>query len=151
VVGDLVTDPLVPTLRILPSGPRPPNPAELVRRRRMGEVIDYLSSSNDVVIIDSPPLLPVADAQSLLNLVQIDTVLVVARAFRTTRQEISQARAILKRHEAEPLGLVVCGVRDRLDYYEGYLPPAPRAEQSTTKTQGPHPAPPWASAKDSPE
>ena len=87
----------------------------------------------------------------LLNLVQIDTVLVVARAFRTTRQEISQARAILKRHEAEPLGLVVCGVRDRLDYYEGYLPPTPRAEQSTTKTQGPHPAPPWASAEDSPE
>ena len=95
----------------------------------MGEVIDYLSSSNDVVIIDSPPLLPVADAQSLLNLVQIDTVLVVARAFRTTRQEISQARAILKRHEAEPLGLVVCGVRERLDYYQGYQPPpAPRAE-----------------------
>ena len=116
----------------------------------MGEVIDYLSSSNDVVIIDSPPLLPVADAQSLLNLVQIDTVLVVARAFRTTRQEISQARAILKRHEAEPLGLVVCGVRDRLDYYEGYQPPpAPRAErvEGSAKTQGPHPAPPWASAE----
>jgi capsular exopolysaccharide synthesis family protein len=151
VVGDLVTDPVAPTLRVLPSGPRPPNPAELVRRRRMGEIIDYLSSSNDVVIIDSPPLLPVADAQSLMNLVQIDTVLVVARAYRTTRQEISQARAILKRHEAEPLGLVVCGVRDRLDYYEGYQPPTVRSAQSAAKSQGPHPAPPWASAKDSPQ
>ena len=123
VVSDLVTDPVAPTLRVLPCGPRPPNPAELVRRRRMGEIIDYLSSSNDVVIIDSPPLLPVADTQSLLNLVQIDTVLVVARAFRTTRQEVTQARAILKRHEVEPLGLVVCGVRERLDYYQGYQPP----------------------------
>jgi capsular exopolysaccharide synthesis family protein len=151
VASDLITDPVAPTLTVLPAGPRPPNPAELVRRRRMGEVIDYLSSSNDVVIIDSPPLLPVADTQSLLNLVQIDTVLVVARAFRTTRQEITQARAILKRHEAEPLGLVVCGVRERLDYYQGYQPPPPGARSGSegpTKPQGPHPAPSWAAGKD---
>ncbi len=89
----------------------------------MGEIIEHLSSDNDVVVVDSPPLLPVADTQTILNLPQIDIVMVVARAFRTTRQEISRARAILKRHEAEPLGLVVCGTRERLDYYSGYQPP----------------------------
>ena len=123
VVNDLVADVVTPNLRVLPSGPPPPNPAELVRRRRMSEILEYLSSDNDVVIIDSPPLLPVADTQTLLSLPQIDTVLVVARAYQTTRQEITRARAILKRHEAEPLGLVICGTRDRLDYYTGYQAP----------------------------
>lgn len=122
VVNDLVSDPEHPSLSVLPSGPPPPNPAELVRRRRMREIVEYLSSDNDVVIIDSPPLLPVADTQTLLTLPQIDTVLMVARAFLTTRQEISRARAILRRHEADPLGVVVCGTRDRADYYSGYRP-----------------------------
>ncbi|MFN8164562.1 MAG: P-loop NTPase, partial [Solirubrobacterales bacterium] len=53
VVSDLVGDPDAPNLRVLPSGPPPPNPAELVRRRRMGEIVEYLSADNDVVVIDS--------------------------------------------------------------------------------------------------
>jgi capsular exopolysaccharide synthesis family protein len=145
---DLVADSVAPKLRVLPSGPLPPDPAELVRRRRMGDVIDHMSSESDVVIIDTPPLLPVADTLSLLNMVQIDTVLVVARAYQTTRQDISRARAILKRHEAEPLGLVICGVRDRPGYYEEYRPPVPAREGEPTATsQDPQPAQPWPSSE----
>lgn len=126
VVGGLVVDRFAPTLQILPSGPPPPNPAELVRRRRMGEIIESLSPDNEMVIIDSPPLIPVADTQTLLNLPLIDAVVIVARAYRTTRQDISRARAILKQHEVDPLGMVVCGIRERSHYYAGYEPVAAR-------------------------
>jgi Mrp family chromosome partitioning ATPase len=74
-----------------------------------------------MLIIDAPPLLPVSDAQVLLNSNVIDTVLVVARAGRITRDEIRRARSILDRHLLEPLGLVVAGVRDVAKRY-GYEP-----------------------------
>lgn len=123
-VGELVVvDDEIPNLRVLPSGPPPPNPSELVRRRRMSEILQALAIDNDLVVVDSPPLLPVADSQTLLSLPQIDACIVVARAFRTTRQQISRTRAIIQRHAKEPLGLVICGTKDRVDAYYDYQPP----------------------------
>jgi polysaccharide biosynthesis transport protein len=110
------------TLHILPSGPLPPNPSELIRGERMGDLFEQLGRTADLLIVDCPPLLPVADAQSLLGREQIDAYIVVARAYQTTRQEIRRARAILDQHEVKPIGLVVCGTKGEADYYAGYRP-----------------------------
>ena len=52
----------VPNLSLLFSGTLPPNPSELLGSKRMHQLLDHLHQSNDVVIIDAPPLLPVTDA-----------------------------------------------------------------------------------------
>jgi Mrp family chromosome partitioning ATPase len=87
----------------------------------MAEIIRSLARDRDMVIIDSPPLNPVADAQILLDSPAIHAVLMVARAGKTTREAARRARAILERHHVEPLGLVVTGLRDSRRYgYESY-------------------------------
>ena len=73
------------------------------------------------MIIDAPPLNPVADAQVLLNNSAVHGVIVVGRVDKTTREEVRRARAIIDRHTVLPIGLVVTGLRDAGRYgYESY-------------------------------
>ncbi len=82
-----------------------------------------------MVIIDSPPLNPVADAQVLLDNPAIDGAVVVARVDRTTREDVRHARAILDRHRVQPVGIVVTGVREASRYgYSSYESPTLRSE-----------------------
>lgn len=53
---------MVPRVRVLPSGPIPPNPSELLGSRHMQAVLDELSELADLVLIDAPPVLAVTDA-----------------------------------------------------------------------------------------
>jgi tyrosine-protein kinase len=114
----------LPTLGVLPSGQLPPNPSELLGIPELEDLLTRLTflghGDGRMIVIDAPPLLPVADAQVLLNNQAIDKVLVVSRSGKTTREEIRRARAILDRHLIEPVGLVVTGVRDSSQY--GYEP-----------------------------
>jgi len=75
-----------------------------------------------MVIIDVPPLNPVADAQVLLNNPVINAAILVARVNRTTHDEVRLARSILDHHMVEPVGIVVTGVRDTRSYGYGYGP-----------------------------
>ena len=110
-------------LSLLPSGPLPPNAAELLRSPRMGALLAELTADGSRVIIDAPPLLPVADAQGLLDHPQIDGALVVARAYQTTREEVRRSRALLNQHRLQPLGIVVTGLREEKAYgYYGVDP-----------------------------
>ena len=61
----LLRETSVPNLRVLTSGPLPPNPAELLGSTRMAEVLDLLQERADIVIIDSPPVTVVADTAVL--------------------------------------------------------------------------------------
>ncbi|HEY1688520.1 MAG TPA: P-loop NTPase [Solirubrobacteraceae bacterium] len=103
--------PDLPTLRVLPAGRLPHNPAELLGSPRVTELLGRLSEQADMVIVDAPPLIPVADAQVLLNNGAVHGVVVVARVDRTTRDEVRRTRAILDRHPVQPVGLVVTGLR----------------------------------------
>ena len=103
-------------LSLLPSGPLPPNAAELLRSPRMAAVLAELTQDGARVVLDAPPLLPVADAQGLLDHPQIDAALVVARAFQTTRDEARRSRAVLDQHRLQPLGVVVTGLREEASY-----------------------------------
>ncbi len=98
-----------PGLVVLPSGPPPPNPAELLSTARAAEVLDALQSNSDIVLIDSPPILPVADATVLSRLA--DATVVVARAGRTSRRSLHRAIEVLQQVDAPVVGTVLNGVR----------------------------------------
>jgi len=112
--------PDMPSLYVLSSGPFTPNSAELLRLPSMTHVLEDLAEAFDFVVIDGPPLLPVADAQVLLSNPAIDVVLIVARPYLTTREHIRSTSAVLKRHPEKGFGLVVNGVRERARDYYGY-------------------------------
>ncbi|CAN5702139.1 hypothetical protein BH24ACT26_BH24ACT26_05050 [soil metagenome] len=95
----------VENLRLLPSGPVPGNPAELLGSEAMESLLRELQDASDFVLIDAAPVLPVADAMTLTPLV--DAVLFVADARRTTRGSIEQARQQLDQVNARVIGTVL--------------------------------------------
>ncbi len=110
----------IPCLSILLSGPFTPNSAELLRLPAMTEVLSRFKQDFEFVIIDAPPLLPVADTQVLLDNALIDVVLIVARPNVTVREHVRPTRAILRRHPNKGFGLVLNGVREKAGGYFGY-------------------------------
>ena len=80
-------------LVFLPAGRTPPNPAELLGSRRMNNVLSELSAGADVVVIDTPPLLPVADAAIVAA--QVDGVILVVALNKTREDTARRAVAIL--------------------------------------------------------
>ncbi len=121
--------PQLQNLLVLPSGALPHNPSELLGSERVTEMLMELAIEDSMVIIDSPPLNPVADAQVLLDNPAIDGAVVVARVDRTTREDVRHARAILDRHRVQPVGIVVTGVREASRYgYSSYESPSLRSE-----------------------
>ncbi|MCX5060164.1 MULTISPECIES: polysaccharide biosynthesis tyrosine autokinase [unclassified Streptomyces] len=116
-------------LAVLTSGPVPPNPTELLSCGRMAEVLRELAESYDVVIVDSAPLLPVADTIGLAPFA--DGVLLVVRASKTGRDQIRDAAESLSRTGVRILGAVfsMSTAFKNKGYGYGYAPaevPLPR-------------------------
>jgi capsular exopolysaccharide synthesis family protein len=132
---ELLQQPLrdAPDLWVLPAGPLPPNPAELLESAALDALLKELADEDVTLVLDAPPLVPVADAQVLLRQSHVDTALVVGRIDLTTRDQIRRARAILDRQRFEPLGLVVTGHHEDKRYaYEAYSPgEAPAARRAS--------------------
>lgn len=105
-------------ITVLPSGPLPPNPSELVGSPRMRRLVDGLADLYDTVILDSPPLLPVADSLALAKLV--DGVIIVVRSKSATRDDARAVRAIADRLGIHIVGVVVTDVPRRDHYYAEY-------------------------------
>jgi capsular exopolysaccharide synthesis family protein len=108
-------------LDILTCGPEVPNPSELLNSDVFAETLKNLSERYDRVIIDSPPVTPVADSQVLGALCNV--TLLVLRAEKSTRRLSQQARDVLLSVGAHILGVVVNDVspkRGRYGYYSGY-------------------------------
>lgn len=93
----------VPQLFVIPAGPNPPNPSELLASDRMQELVRAARSRFDFVVIDTPPILPVTDAALVGTLV--DGVTLCLRAGKVTRDE---ARSCLDRLQLA--GIKVLGV-----------------------------------------
>lgn len=92
-------------LAVLTSGAVPPNPAELLQSRAMRQLLDQARRDHDVVIIDAPPLLPVADAA--LVAAQADGAVLVVRHGKTTRDQLTHAMQRLRAVGARPLGVTL--------------------------------------------
>ncbi|WP_216830631.1 CpsD/CapB family tyrosine-protein kinase [Alkalihalobacterium elongatum] len=95
----------VPNLSILSSGPIPPNPAELLSSRAMSLLLEKLAEIYDVIILDSPPLLAVADAQILAN--HTDGTILVVSSGKTDREQAVKAKDLLVAAKAKVLGVVL--------------------------------------------
>jgi capsular exopolysaccharide synthesis family protein len=91
-------------LSVLTSGPIPPNPTELLASARMKEVLSELADLYQVVIVDTAPLLPVADTVGLASLSQ--GALLVVRAAKTNRDQVRTAAESLERVGVRVLGTV---------------------------------------------
>lgn len=92
-------------LAVLPGGAIPPNPSELLSSHNMSDVLDRLAGRFDTVIIDAPPLLPVADGAILAA--KSDGALLVLRHGKTTRGQAANAVAALRSVDARLLGTVL--------------------------------------------
>ena len=103
-VWDALQAPQVENLRVMASGPVPARPTELLQSEAMGELLADLRDVSDFVIIDTSPILPVADALVLAPLV--DGVLLVADAAITTRSAVTHTREALDQVDAPLVGAV---------------------------------------------
>ncbi len=97
----------VPNLQVLPSGPLPPNPAELLGSQRMLDVIEALKSRADIILFDAPPVIAVTDASVLGT--RVDGVLLVVQAGQTRREQAKRAKQQLEKLHIRVIGAVLSG------------------------------------------
>jgi receptor protein-tyrosine kinase len=93
---------------VLPAGPLPPNPAELIETRRMTDLLHWAEEHYDRIVIDTPPAAVVSDAVSLFN--QVDGVVIVARLRKSPRDAAEHLNEQLENTGAPLLGIVINGV-----------------------------------------
>ncbi len=99
----------VPNVRLLPSGPLPPNPAELLASERFGRLIGRIAAEGDVVLFDAAPIAAVTDATVLAA--RLDGVLLVVDSGRTRRDVARRAKEQLERVGAHILGAALTNVK----------------------------------------
>ena len=104
-LDDVVQDTDLSGLRVLTSGPMPPNPAEVLNSVEMTRIIDRLRECSDLVIFDSPPVLVVADAVILAG--KLNSVLLVVDSGRTRSEAIRRSVETLGKVNAKVLGGVM--------------------------------------------
>ncbi len=92
-------------LRLVPSGPLPPNPADILGSRRMEQAIAALKERADIILFDAPPVASVTDAAILGA--KVDGLLLVVRAGHTRREHAERARDLLERVHVRIVGTVL--------------------------------------------
>jgi succinoglycan biosynthesis transport protein ExoP len=110
--------PELPNLAVLPTGIRPPNPSELLSSNRMQDFLQDCLQSFDYIIIDSAPMLPVADSHTLAA--RADAVILIARAGVTRKKAVLRVKEILGRTRSTFIGIVVNDVNMRIETYYIY-------------------------------
>ena len=94
---------------LLPAGPLPPNPAELISSERFGRALAAIAGVADIVLVDAPPINTVADATILAT--RVDGVLLVVDSGRTRRDAARRAKQQLDRVGARVLGATLTNVK----------------------------------------
>jgi tyrosine-protein kinase Etk/Wzc len=117
-VDDAIVHTGVPSLDLLPCGPLPSNPVELLNNGYFSEVLESLKGRYDKIVIDAPPVIPVADARVIGAI--SDATLLVLRAERSTRRMALGARDELARVRAPHVAVVVNDVRQGKGAGYGY-------------------------------
>lgn len=108
----------VDNLDILPCGPIPPNPAELLASNKMKQLLEYAKQTYDFIVIDTPPVLAVADAKILSQIV--DGTIFVVRSGITEKEDVQKAYELLDDGKAKILGAVLNDVDKKEGAYYYY-------------------------------
>lgn len=125
------------SLDVLAAGQTPPNPSELLGSGAMGELLERASAAYDVVIIDTPPLLPVTDATILAR--RTGGAIVVVGAERIQRAQLAESLSSLETAGARALGVVLNRAKrtksDSYSYYDyqSHLAPSAKSKKGRTK------------------
>lgn len=118
-VAEVIQQTEVPGLRVIASGEPPPNPAEILDSKRMTEILVELRSQADMVVLDSPPLLVVADANILAS--RCSGAIIVMDSGRTRTDAARKVVETLTRSKVKILGIVLNRVSGRRGgYYNNY-------------------------------
>jgi succinoglycan biosynthesis transport protein ExoP len=117
-VEDVLHTPGLDNLTIVTSGTTPPNPAEILRSERFREFLKTKATDYDLVLIDSPPVLPVADATEISSLV--DGILLVYTVGKIGRSILKRAKVSLDNVDANVIGIVLNNVKPEAgpDYFK---------------------------------
>jgi succinoglycan biosynthesis transport protein ExoP len=117
---DVIKQTEIPNLFVLPCGPLPPNPAELLMTKRFATVLKELAERFDRVILDSPPLGAVTDAVVLSK--QADGVMLVVRSGKTLRDEVTRSVKSIRSVNGAIVGVILneIALEDRRGYYSYY-------------------------------
>ena len=114
-----VPHPAIPNLVAIPTGPLPPNPADLLSSHKLADAIVELRAKYKFVVIDSPPVMAATDAVILS--VQADGVLLVVRSGETSKVAFTRTRDLLTSVKSRVLGVVLNAVDSNApDYYYSY-------------------------------
>ncbi len=116
-LASILPVPNVENLSVIPCGPIPPNPAEILSSPMAAALLRQLRDQFDYVLVDSPPLLSVADSRILATLT--DAVALVVRAYSTPYEAVRRARALLQATGARILGIALNHVDVWRDSYAG--------------------------------
>ncbi len=111
-------DTSVPNLRYISLGTRPPNPAELLMRPEMGTLLKRLSEENDLVLVDTPPVLAVTDAAIIGQFA--GTTLLVARFGENTLSEVEQTVRRFSHNGIQVKGCILNFIEKRASNYYSY-------------------------------
>ncbi|HDR6257985.1 CpsD/CapB family tyrosine-protein kinase [Bacillus cereus] len=103
---------------VMLAGPIPPNPAELLGYRKMDEVLLEAYKMFDIVLIDTPPVMAVTDAQILAN--KCDGVVLVARSEKTEKDKLIKVKQILDKASGKLLGVILNDKREEQEPYGYY-------------------------------
>jgi succinoglycan biosynthesis transport protein ExoP len=115
----IVPHPDIPNLAAIPTGPLPPNPADLLSSHKLADAIAELRTKFKFVVIDSPPIMAATDAVILS--VQTDGVLLVVRSGETPKEAFTRTRDLLVSVKCHILGVVLNAVDSGApDYYYSY-------------------------------
>jgi capsular exopolysaccharide synthesis family protein len=118
---DLVTvlHPGISNLSVIPTGPIPPNPADLLASHRLNDMVAELRKQYKFIVIDSPPIMAATDAVILS--VVVDGVLLVVRSGETPKEAFLRTRDLLMSVKCHMLGVVLNAVdSSSREYYYSY-------------------------------
>ncbi|MFZ2170638.1 MAG: CpsD/CapB family tyrosine-protein kinase, partial [Methylococcaceae bacterium] len=119
--GKLIRSTSLKSISVIPSGPTPPNPSELLYSARMKDLLDALQTLYSFIIIDAPPVMGMPDSILLSSLV--DGTVLVVKAGETQKNALSETKRIFSSVNDKLLGVVLNGVKKqdmKYDYYSNY-------------------------------
>ena len=121
-------------LDIITTGELPPNPSEMLGSKRMEDLINEFKKLYDYVILDTPPILVVADGQILST--KVDGTILVARAEKTKKDSIINAKKLLDKVKANIIGTVFNGVEVKKGNHYCYSEEGEKASKKIRKKFG---------------
>lgn len=117
-IAEAIISTKINNLFLMPSGPIPPNPSELLGSKRMKSVLEELSNQFDLILFDTPPLLAVTDAQVLSS--YCDGAILVLKGGQTKKQSLIKAKELLDHAQVNMIGTILNGVDSKLVSYSYY-------------------------------